>query len=90
MGAGAGADTLPAAVDTGALAGAVAEADVDDGLGAGADVATGVDGSCEAGGGCAPTASGDTWIPASPANPATQPRLAIANPNAGWIRAGAN
>ena len=83
--------SVPVAADAGAPAGAEAgDAAVVAGLGAGAAAATGVDGSGAAAGGSAPTAAGGTWIPASPANPATQPRLAIARPKAGWINAGAN
>ncbi|SHX02716.1 Uncharacterised protein [Mycobacteroides abscessus subsp. abscessus] len=76
--------------DAGALAGADAVVAVDSGLGAGAVATADVGVSCGAGSGSAPIAAGGTWTPASPANPATQPRLVIARPSAGWISAGAN
>ncbi|SHW13277.1 Uncharacterised protein [Mycobacteroides abscessus subsp. abscessus] len=67
----------------GALAGAAGAAAEAGGLGAGAVPADAAMGASSTEPGSTARISGDGWIPARPANPAAQPRLAIARANAG-------
>ena len=88
-GGGDGAGAVPGAVGPGAPEGAGAGADGDE-LDAGAVPAAAAVGDSGTGFGSVATISGDGWIPARPAKPTTELRLAIARASAGWISAGAN